>query len=55
METKTTNTPKPTDNPDVSYPDAKEMSLLELNAIRLDANRTILTPDYLEELKTKTT
>lgn len=30
---------------------AQPMTPLEMNAVRLDANRTVLTPDYLEKLK----
>ena len=31
----------------------KELTALELNAVGLDKNRTVLTPDYLENIKTK--
>lgn len=34
-------------------PSAAPMSPLELNDIRLDANHTVLTPEYLEEIKNK--
>lgn len=33
--------------------EATAMSPLELNGIRLDANHTVLTPDYLEKIKTQ--
>ena len=31
-------------------PSAKELTPLELNAVKLDIKHTILTPSYLEEL-----
>lgn len=40
---------------DTPVPSASPVSPLELNAIRLDANHTVLTPDYLEKIKAGST
>lgn len=43
---------KSTQNQDVPVSSAEAMTPLELNAIRLDANHTVLTPELLERMKT---
>ena len=34
-------------------PNAKELSAMELNNIKLDAKHTVLTPQYIEDLIAK--
>ena len=43
------------ENPTTSMlPSAEEMTPLELNNIKLSVNHTVLTPEYLEQLKSGT-
>lgn len=54
MENVNDNTPRNIGSPELPVSSAVEMSPLQLNGIRLDVNHTILTPDYLEQIKAKT-
>lgn len=53
MENVTDNTPRNLGSSELPVSSAVEMSPLQLNGIRLDVNHTILTPDYLEQIKAK--
>lgn len=54
MEKVNDNTSRNIGSPELPVSSAVEMSPLQLNGIRLDVNHTILTPDYLEQIKAKT-
>lgn len=53
MENMNDNTPRNIGSSELPVSSAVEMSPLQLNGIRLDVNHTILTPDYLEQIKAK--